>query len=256
MENFGIYLRINKENQMKNHIILFAVFVIFAMAPMSVAEDKLWSDEAELAFVSTGGNTQVMSVSGKNQLIYKFTPKFKGTWKVAALYGETDGVKTAESYFNELRFDYQFSERFFGYALGGWMKDEFAGFDNQYYLGPGVGYELFNGPKHFLSAEAGLLYSDDEFTDKRKKEYIAGRMYSKYEYAFTEKNSFSQSVEFLYDFDDSENYKVFTETAVKSALNDVLSLKASYTVKYNNRPIPETLDDTDTILAITLVVNF
>jgi putative salt-induced outer membrane protein YdiY len=39
-------------------------------------------------------------------------------------------------------------------------------------------------------------------------------------------------------------------------LSDNLSLKASYVIKYDNQPIPETLEETDTILAVTLVVNF
>jgi len=62
-------------------------------------------------------------------------------------------------------------------------------------------------------------------------------------------------VEFLYDFDDSENYNVNSETALIAALNDYLSLKASYLVKYYSQPVPETLKETDTILGIALVVN-
>ena len=46
------------------------------------------------------------------------------------------------------------------------------------------------------------------------------------------------------------------KTAVISGLVDYLSLKASYTIKYDNQPVPSTLEETDTVLAITLVVNF
>ncbi|MBN1841534.1 MAG: DUF481 domain-containing protein [Deltaproteobacteria bacterium] len=87
-------------------------------------------------------------------------------------------------------------------------------------------------------------------------DYLGGRAAARYEYAFTEKSKFSQSLEFLYDFDDSDNYNVNSETALISALSDYLSLKASYVIKYDHQPVPSTLEDTDTILAVTLVVNF
>ncbi len=89
-----------------------------------------------------------------------------------------------------------------------------------------------------------------------KKDYLGGRAFASYEYAFTEKNKFSQSVEYLYDFEDGDNYNVLSETGLISALSDYLSLKASYVVKYDNEPVPSTLKETDTILSVTLVVNF
>jgi putative salt-induced outer membrane protein len=219
------------------------------------AQEKRWRDEAELSFVDTGGNTDVISLSAKNLLKYQFSDELEGAWKLGALYGESDSEKTAESYFTELRFDYLLTERLYTYAFGGWMQDEFAGIDSRYYFGPGVGYKFVTGPKHFLVGETGLNYVKEEYTDHTDKDYIDGRAFAKYEYAFTEKNRFSQSLEFLYDFDDSDNYRVTSETAVVSALSDYVSLKASYVIKYDNEPIPKTLKETDTTLAVTLVVN-
>ena len=241
---------------MRGARFLTFILIIFALAPGSRAEEKKWNDETELSFVDTGGNTQVTTLSAKNLLKYRFTNKLQGAWKLGAVYGKSDGEKNAESYFTELRLDCQFTERLYYYATAGWMQDEFAGIDSRYYLGPGAGYKFLSGPKHFLAGEAGLNYVWEEYIDGTDKDYLGGRAFAKYEYAFTEKNRFSQSVEFLYDFDDSENYNVNSETAVISALSDYLSLKASYVIKYDNQPVPETLEDTDTVLAVTLVVNF
>lgn len=104
--------------------------------------------------------------------------------------------------------------------------------------------------------EVGVNYVNEEYTDDTDKGYLEGRAYASYEYAFTEKNKFSQSVEYLHDFEDGDNYRVNSETALISALSDYLSLKASYVIKYDNQPVPSTLDETDTILSVTLVVNF
>ena len=238
-------------------LTLFAVLVVvLAVVVKAHAEEKRWSDEAELSFVDTGGNSDVVSLSAKNLLKYKFTNKLAGSWKVGTLYGESDGEKNAERYFTELRLDYAFTNRLYTFGIGGWLKDEFAGFDTRYYVGPGIGYKFLAGPKHLLVGEAGANYAREEYTDNTDQDYLEGRVFGKYEYAFTEKNRFSQSLEFLYNFDDSDNYKVNSVTALISALNSHLALKASYEVQYNNQPVPETLKETDTILGMTLVVDF
>lgn len=105
-------------------------------------------------------------------------------------------------------------------------------------------------------SELGPNYVKEKYTDGTDEDYLEGRAFGQYQYAFTEKNRFSQSLEFLYDFEDSENYRVNSETALISALSDYLSLKASYEIKHDNKPVPSTLEETDTILSVTLVVNF
>ena len=241
---------------MRRAIFFTVLLVIFVVATGAHAEEKKWSDQAELSFVDTGGNTDITTLSAKNLLKYKFSEKLQGEWTAGALYGKTDGEKTAESYFSDLRFDYLFTNRLYSFVAAGWSQDEFAGIDARYYAGPGVGYKFFAGPKHVLLGELGANYVYENYTNGTDEAYIEGRAYASYEYAFTEKNKFSQSVEYLHDFEDCENYTVNSETAVISALSDYLSLKTSYVVKYDNEPVPSTLEETDTILSVTLVVNF
>ncbi|MFW6114983.1 MAG: DUF481 domain-containing protein [Thermodesulfobacteriota bacterium] len=234
-------------------------FLVFSGAAGLHAQDqeqKKWADEAELSFVDTGGNSDLLSLSAKNLLAYTFSEKLSGTWEVNALYGESDGVKNAESYATEFRMEYLVTERLFYSAMAGWLKDEFSGIDSRYYLGPGVGYKFLTGPKHFLQGELGVNYVTEEYTDDTDADYLQGRAFGGYEYAFSKKNKFSQSLEFLYDFEESENYNINSETALISAISDYLSLKTSYQIKYDNQPVPETLKETDTILSVTLVVTF
>ena len=241
---------------MRKAIFLTVLLGIIVLVTESNATEKKWSDEAELAYVETNGNTEITTLSAKNLLKYKFSEEFQGEWKAGALYGKTDGVKTAESYFSVLRLDYLFTDRLYSFAAAGWSKDEFAGIDSRYYVGPGAGYKFLIGPKHFFLSELSINYVHEEYTNDTDNGYMMGRAFALYEYAFTEKNRFSQSVEFLYDFDDGDNYNVISETALISALNNYLSLKSSYVVKYDNEPVPATLKETDTILSVTLVVNF
>ena len=241
---------------MKRSGVLIALFVVFLMVTGVCAEEKRLSDEAELSFVDTGGNSEVTTLSAKNLLGYKFTEKLEGAWKFRAMYGKSNGDKDLENYFNELRLDYIITERLYASAIAGWLQDKFAGIDSRFNLGPGVGYKFFTGPKHFLLGEAGINYVYEDYIDGTEEDYIEGRTFAQYEYPFTEKNKFSQSLEFLFAFDDIDNFNINSETAFIFALNDYLSLKASYEIKYDNQPVPSTLKETDTILAISLIVNF
>jgi putative salt-induced outer membrane protein YdiY len=99
-----------------------------------------------------------------------------------------------------------------------------------------------------MSTATIASYADEETAAKEKK--------LKYEYAFTEKNKFSQSLEYLQGFDDKDNYLINSETALIAALNSYLALKLSYIVNYNNQPSSDTPDDTDTALLASIVVNY
>ncbi len=246
---------------MKTLLSVIIIAFIFSSTGFALAEDgKKWKDEAQLAYVKTGGNTEVTLLSAKNLLTYQATEKIKLDWSALARFAETevdgDTEKSAERYATELRLEYAISERFYTAVYGGWLRDKFTGIDDRYYIGPAVGYKFLIGPKHFLSAEAGVDYTSEDYTDNTSDDYMRGRAFGEYAFAFTDKTRFSQSLEYLHAFDNSSNYNVNSETALITALGDKLSLKTSYTIHYDNDPVPKDLDDTDTILAVTIIVNF
>jgi putative salt-induced outer membrane protein len=238
---------------------VLALAMILIFTGVAYGEDeppKKWKDEAEFLYVQTSGNTEVLTLAFKNKLEYQFSKPLKGIWNVSALNGETDGEKTAERYTTDLRLDYLFTEHLYSYFLGSWLQDEFAGFDDRYTLGPGVGYKILTGPRHLLVVEAGLSYAHEDYVSADTEEFAEGRAYGKYEYAFTEKNRLSLASEFLQDLDDNDNYKSNSEVAVISALSDVLSLKVAYEVRYQNRPVPAELEKTDTIFGAAIVFTY
>lgn len=245
---------------MKRAIWFISCLVILGWGSGAFAQDekkpeKKWTEEAELSYVDTGGNTNVKTLSANNLLKYTFTNQLVGAWKVGALYAEDSGNTTAERYFTNLRLDYLFTERLYSFALGDWLRDDYAGLHNRYYGGLGVGYKILTGPRNSLLAELGPNYVQEEYTDHTKRDFLGGRAFGQYVLAITEKNRFTQTLEFLYDFDDSENYNLNSETAIISALNSYLSLKASYVIRYDHKPVPSDLRKTDTILLVALLVT-
>lgn len=237
-------------------LVTLILSMVAGLAYAEDAADRKWSNETGFSYVQTTGNTEILTLALENVLGYTFSEKLEGVWNLRALNGETDGERTAERYFTDLRLDYLFSERLYGYVAGSWLSDEFAGFDARYALGPGVGYRMLVGPKHFLLAEVGLNYAHEDYVAADSAEFAEGRAFGEYEYAFTERNRLTLNSEFLQDFDDSDNYKLNTTAALTSALNDILSLKVAYEVRYQNRPVPAELEKTDTVFGAAVVVVF
>ena len=221
-------------------------------------EEKRFSNETSFALVNTTGNSDTLAVAGKNDMKYKFTDKWTGSWVAGGLYNKSDGDKTAEKYFTDLRADYAITDRWYAYGLGTWLRDKFAGFENRISIGPGVGYNFLIGPKHFLRGETGLNYAYEDYSDpdQDNEQYLEGRLFGKYEWAFTEKTKFSQGLEYLQSFKTGGAWKLNSETALISDITDILALKISYSVFYNNDPHPSDLDKTDTVLATSLVVSY
>lgn len=219
-------------------------------------ENKKWSETAELSYVDTRGNTRLKTLSAQNIFKYKFIDQLDAEWKVNAVYGESNGKRSAEKYLSEFRINYNYTKRFYGTFISRWYKDTFAGIDSEHMIGPAAGYKIFDGSKHFLLSEIGINYVRKEYTINKMEEYASGRSFTKYEYFFNDKNSFLQAIEYLHNFEDKNDYYVTSETAIKSVLNSYLSLKVSYLAKYRHRPIPSNLDNTDEILTVALILSF
>lgn len=246
------------EENMKSRAIhwLMIGFLCICFVVNGFADDKKWQDEAELSYVHTSGNTEVKTLSFTNLFKYQFTDRLASAWKLGALYGESDGDRSAESYMTDLRADYKLAKRLYAYGQTGYSSDEFAGFDHRYYGGLGVGYKFLDGPRHFFSSELGLNYSTEDYTDGTDNSFVEGRAYVLYEYAINETSRFSQAVEYLHDFDDSDNYRVNSDTALKVQINTVLSLKVGYEVNYDNAPTPTDLERTDTRFYTAIVAGY
>ena len=80
-------------------------------------EKNRFSNETSISVVNTTGNTDTLSLAGKNEMTYNFSEKWAGSWVVGAISSEADGNKESERYYTDLRADYSISERWYAYGL-------------------------------------------------------------------------------------------------------------------------------------------
>jgi len=219
-------------------------------------EPKRLKNQAEVSAVSTIGNTDILTLSFRNVLTYDFSRNSTVRWDLYVLYGEQDKIKSAERYSTDLRGDHKLSARYYAYLLGGWLRDEFAGYRNRYYTGPGIGRSLIDDHNHLFVVELGANLTREEYVTGVASDFLESRLFGGYEYAFSEGNQFMQSLEYLHDLKNSSNYKVLSKTSLTSALTEILAMRFTYEIRYQNRPLPDSLEKTDTTFSGSLVWTY
>ncbi|MBU2490047.1 MAG: DUF481 domain-containing protein [Proteobacteria bacterium] len=241
---------------------LFAILFLFFLFPAPAGAEQdgetaypSFQDQGELAFIQTGGNTDITSLSLKNTFTARLNESNRLIQKAAVLYGKDQGKKNAESYDASLRWEHDFSIRLYSYTAGGWFRDVFKGIDDRFQAGAGAGYTLIKTERHSLLFEAGGAWVTEQYTNGMDNDYAEGRTFGRYDLKISEKTKAFQDLEYLVDLGETENYRINSETGIITSLGGAFSLKASYTVNFDNQPTPDTLDGTDTVLAVTLVMN-
>jgi putative salt-induced outer membrane protein YdiY len=259
---------------------------------------KPWSEVAEFGFVMTTGNAEGSNLAFGNKFKYAWS-NAELTFDATALHAEsttrtfdnpapygtvvvTDTTSTtASSYGLALIYRRNISERLFWYVGAAWYQNFFAGIDDRYILGGGIGYTLVKSERHLLKGEVGgdLTRQDplgnpdpgDPTTDVLETtDYIAIRLTMNYEFKISAKSKLTEDLNFIENLDTTSAWRANSITAITAGLTDNLALKASYTVMYSNEPpvkqVPANpgpgqvafypYEKTDTILAVALVVNF
>lgn len=233
-----------------------AALVLLLALPLTpaVAQDRPTRFTADLGFVNAAGNTAVTSVSIGQQVIHT-----SGAWKLqqvfGALYGETDGARSAEQYRFGGRGDYAVSERLGLYGMAGWDRNEFAGISRRIEEGAGLAFKVLTGPRDELSLEGGVGATQQLNTSDQSSSFLSGRAAGRYRRQLAEKAFVQQLVEFIPNFDVSDDYRVFSETSLVAPLSGAVALKAGYVVRFDNLPEPG-FKKTDRLLTTGIQLNW
>ena len=271
-----------------------AAAVVVSGAIAADAPKKPWSDVADFGLVMTTGNAD-----GTN---FALTNKFKYAWSNAELTFDAAALRnesttrslsnpggsvvvsdtsavTASSYGLALMYRQNISERFYWFAGTSWYQNFFAGIDDRYIVGGGVGYTFVKNARNLFKGELGLDFTrQDPLGDPPPEElattdFLGMRAYLGYEFKISEKSKLTEDLNVFANFDTTSAWRANSVTALTAGFTDNLALKVSYTMLYSNEPpvnlvapdagapvgTPDaiyTFEKTDTILAVALVVNF
>jgi len=191
----------------------------------------------DLGLVAASGNTDLTTFSLGEKLEY-----LKGKWSVTQgakmIYGQTNGVESANEYAIAVKPAYELSARWKGYVLGSWDRNTFIGISHRFQEGVGVSFEALQGPKQFLALDGGFSFFQQDFTSGVSTSFPTARGQVSYKYAFTPKAYIQDIFVYLPNLEDGNDYRINNELALVAPVAGRLALKASYLLQYQNAPQP------------------
>lgn len=234
-------------------LIVVSLFFLGTVLKSSSAE-KPWTNATEVSVLSSNGNTRSNTTSAKNTFNYKWSQSaFELIF--GGLGARNKGETVAEKYFANEKYSYKLSDRNYAFEKFGWDKDRFAGIKNRYESNLGLGRELIKRPTDLLIFELGGGYVNEERENTKVNDFSSGRAYSKYTRTLSPTANFSQDAEYIANFEDKDDFRVNTETALTATLTTHLSLKVGYTWKHVGKPAVG-FGRNDTTTSVALIANY
>ena len=200
------------------------------------ANTNKWETTASLGATVTQGNSDSVMAAAQVLSQKKWGPN-EMRLGADATYGELEGEKNVEGLHGFAQYNRLFTERVFGYLRLDGLHDAIADIEYRFTFSPGVGYYFIKNAQTTLSGEAGPAFIYEKVGGESTG-YLTARLAERLEHKFNENVRLWQSIEFLPQVDDLNNFLINAEIGVESKLSPRLSVKVFAIDNYDNEPAP------------------
>jgi putative salt-induced outer membrane protein YdiY len=250
-----------------------------------------WSDQAELSYVLTAGNSESTTLGFKNELkrtwqaaIFSFkaagiraesttvTRTAVGTQDNFVLTEHEDSALTAEAYLLSGRYDRKVSDFLFWYAGAGWDRNRFSGIENRAVVEGGLGNVWVDGDNLKFKTSYALTYTDQEDVVEVPDQdgtFAGLRLGTDFLYKFGEDTTYQNVLTVDDNLDDTSDWRADMVNSLTVAMTKRLALKAGLRWLYDAQPASTTvpltptgglvlveLEELDTFFTTSLVINW
>ncbi|HET9767574.1 MAG TPA: DUF481 domain-containing protein [Thermoanaerobaculia bacterium] len=219
--------------------------------PPEAPPPPLWTGSVGLSYLATAGNSESETIGLAAAFARQPTP-----WglevQARADRAESEGEKTAERLFGGLRGKRAFGERFELFAGASYERDVFAGFDSRVVVESGGVWKALRGPVHELAFDFGPTWTDEEPVVGPGFDYVGALAGLTYAWKISANATFRERLVVYPSFDDSDDWRLRSETAVEAALASSWALRAGYLFNRDNAPGPGFEKD-DSTTSVSLV---
>jgi len=207
---------------------------------------------AQFSFLDTSGNSSAQSLGAGGDLVWRPDPWIY-TAKAIFAQAEDDDELSARSFAALFRAARKINERLALYGQYDFLRDVFAGVEQRHVVEGGVSYLAVDRAPHRLRLDAGLGYLHEERPDEDLDSATLS-LGAGYRLQISPNSELTYEPRYLLPFADTNDWKFNQDVALKVALNSLLSLKVSHTLRYSADP-PEGFEKTDRILAVSIVAK-
>jgi putative salt-induced outer membrane protein len=209
---------------------------------------------ADLGYVSTTGNTDVMTVN-VGQRFNLVTGHWRFEEFVQVVYGESEGA--VNSNFIRAAVGGEYAVRSSLGVAAGLLFDQnrFSGVlrRSEQYLG--LVWRVVEGERDTLRLDAGGSFTQQRNVDGTARSFPAARTALWYKRGLAPKAFVMQTVELVPNIETTEDYRVNAVASLVSPIMKSLALRVEYQVRYDNLPEP-TFRATDRIFTTGIQVSF
>ena len=170
----------------------------------------------------------------------------------AANAAETDGEKTAERILAGLRGKRAFGERWEAFGGLSWEQDEFAGFDSRTIVEAGGVWKAIVADRHRLAFDAGLTWTSEDPVVGETLDSLGALAGLDWVWKISNSATFRERLVGYPNFDESDDWRVRSETTLEAALASSWALRASYLFTRDHLPAPGFEKD-DATTSVSLV---
>lgn len=213
------------------------------------------TQKIELGYFGTTGNSNSNSITAAYSLTYQYSPKIKYTLFTDILYASKESATTNERY--RINFDtyYYYTQKLYFYIQLDFLRNTFEGYNQQYSIGPGFGYNVYKGEKNSIDCLAGYEFRRNNYTTQPHTNYHYFKAQIKYKLQLTGKNSLDSSLDIVENLEKSRDYEMEFTTNLNLSIVNRLGLKLSFELDYDNLP-PIGKKKTDTTTKASIVYSF
>ncbi len=213
-----------------------------------------WSGNVSAGGSSQSGNTDRASVSIGAEAV-KESEIDRASFKLLYNYAEEGGSMSARNVFGSLKYDYFFTEKFYGYMSVEMLSDSFRNIKLRTVVGPGVGYQLWDSEAGSLLLELGAAYFSEDLNEGEDDSWATSRAAATLKWRLAKKLDFSDSLVLNNRLEEPSDYQLRNEATLTSAIVTDWALKLSNIIEYDSEP-PTGIKSTDTTWILALQYSF
>ena len=230
------------------------------------------------------GNSRSLAMTGTSNFrlrrkMHQASANLAGNYGKAATDKDGPWLDTTRNVQGRVRYDVFFAERWSAFVMATMRNDVFQGLDYRLNVDPGIAFYAIPKKNHRLWFEAGydfqyeirtngaILAKDDagniilddagNTTRALEKTDInhAARLFAGYVNSVNERVNFTTGFEYLQSFLDGKRFRMNWDVGLSTQIKERLALSTTFTLRYDNSPLPE-VEQLDTITALQLTYRF
>jgi putative salt-induced outer membrane protein YdiY len=206
----------------------------------------------ELSMVATGGNASTRTIGLGADLIHRAS-RATTTGGIAFVRSEADGVQNARSLLAQARQGWRLTPRIEGFGRGEYLRDLFAGITHRGTAEGGISYAPRGAP-HFVRLDIGAgVTSETRVVDGRQFASATGA--ALYRFTRPPVSEFQIESSVTADLQRSSNWRSSNGVSLLVAVNQVMSARVGYALRYLHEPVPG-FQRTDTRAFAALVLGY